>query len=70
MAHIQLIHDFTSKLFNPRLTKLFCNTSNQGGLLHPLPRFPDKIGETSKFRYKSSEYQNFTGFFAYTKGKW
>ena len=29
-----------------------------------------KIGENAKFRYKSSEYQNFTGFFAYTKGKW
>ena len=26
-----------------------------------------KIGENSKFRYKSSEYQNFTGFFAYKK---
>ena len=32
--------------------------------------FLRKIGENSKFRYKSSEYQNFTGFFAYTKGKW
>ena len=31
--------------------------------------FLRKIGENSKFRYKSSEYQNFTGFFAYTKGK-
>ena len=30
--------------------------------------FLRKIGENSKFRYKSSEYQNFTGFFAYTKG--
>ena len=29
-----------------------------------------KTGENSKFRYKSSEYQNFTGFFADTKGKW
>ena len=29
-----------------------------------------KIGENSKFRYKSSEYQNFTGFFAYTTEKW
>ena len=28
-----------------------------------------KMGENSKFRYKSSEYQNFTGFFAYTKEK-
>ena len=29
-----------------------------------------KIGENSKFRYKSSEYQNFTEFFfAYAKGK-
>ena len=27
--------------------------------------FLRKIGENSKFRYKSSEYQNFTGFFAY-----
>ena len=35
--------------------------------------FLRKIGENSKyskFRYKSSEYQNFTEFFAYTKGKW
>ena len=32
--------------------------------------FLRKIGENSKFRYKSSEYQNFPRFFAYTKGKW
>ena len=31
--------------------------------------FLRKIGENSKFRYKSSKYQNFIGFFAYTKEK-
>ena len=31
--------------------------------------FLRKIGENSKFSYKSSEYQNFTGCFANTKGK-
>ena len=34
--------------------------------------FLRKIGENSKnseFRYTSSEYQNFTGIFAFTKGK-
>ena len=29
-----------------------------------------QVKKNSKFRYKSSEYQNFSGFFAYTKGKW
>ena len=29
--------------------------------------FLRKIVEHSKFRYKSYEYQNFTGFFAYQK---
>ena len=30
--------------------------------------FLSKIGENSKFRYKSSEYQNFTGFLLIQKG--
>ena len=29
-----------------------------------------KISKNSKFRYKSSEYQNFTGCLVYSKGKW
>ena len=32
--------------------------------------FCEKYAKIQNFAIKSSEYQNFTGFFAYTKGKW